>query len=443
MNPRDAGKLLDQVLATATKIAGAAATASLRVERAANTRYARSEITSTGESDDAVLRVEISLGKRHAAATTNQLDRGSVERVIDKAARLARLAPEDEEHVGPLGAQKYVKTPSLVDPATGKLDPAPRVAAVQKSLESGGDGVQLAGFVEETSWTRYLASTAGLRATAAATEVAHTITARTPDGTGSGWAGAWSNRAAAVRADELAKIAGDKARKSQKPRKLEPGKYTVVLEPAAVGELLEFFVEALDARAAEEGRSFFSKPGGKTKLGDKLFHESVTLSSDPTDATLPGQPMDEEGLARAPLTWIEGGTLKTLPVSRVWAQKTGRSPTANPEYWHLHGGAAASVDELVKGVKKGILVTRFWYSRWLDRQTLLVTGLTRDGTFAIEDGEITYPVNNFRWNESVAAVLRNVEAMTKESVSAPFVPSVRAPAMRIADFTMASVSEAV
>jgi predicted Zn-dependent protease len=97
----------------------------------------------------------------------------------------------------------------------------------------------------------------------------------------------------------------------------------------------------------------------------------------------------------------------------------------------------------VKGVKKGILVTRFWYSRWLDPQSLLVTGLTRDGVFAIENGEIAYPVNNFRWNESVAAVLRNVEAMTKESVSVPTSSGIRAPAMRIAEFNMASVSEAV
>lgn len=443
MKDKEAQKLLDGVLAAAKKVQGAEATASLRVVRSANTRYARSEITTTGESDDAVLAVEISLGQRHASATSNQLDRASIERTVQRAARLARIAPEDQEFAGPLGPQKYLKVPSMVDPAIGKLDPGPRVDAVAKSIEAGGEGVELAGFIEEESSTRYLASSAGLRALGAGTEVQHTVTARTPDGTGSGWGGAWAYRAADVRGEVIAKTAADKARRSAKPRKLEPGKYTVVLEPAAVGELLEFFSDALDARGADEGRSFFSKPGGATKLGEKLFHESVTLSSDPTDPTLPGRPMDAEGLARAPITWIEGGALKNLRVSRVWARKIGKPPTANPAFFHLHGGGAASTEELVKGVKKGLLVTRFWYSRWLDPQSLLVTGLTRDGTFAIENGEIAYPVNNFRWNESIAAVLRNVEAMTKDSVSTPFTPGIRAPALRVGEFTMASVSEAV
>jgi predicted Zn-dependent protease len=167
------------------------------------------------------------------------------------------------------------------------------------------------------------------------------------------------------------------------------------------------------------------------------------MTSDPTDPTLPGHAMDEKGLPRAPIVWIEGGTLKSLAVSRQWAQKTGRPATAEPEYYHLHGGSAASIEELIKGAKRGVLVTRFWYSRWLDEQTMLITGLTRDGIFAIENGEIAYPVNNFRWNESAAAVLRNVEAMTKETVSSPLAPTVRAPALRVAEFNMASISEAV
>jgi predicted Zn-dependent protease len=443
MKPREADKLLEQVLDTVARVPGAAASVALSVERAANTRYARSEITSTGESDDVILSVEVSLGKRHAEATSNQLDRGSVERLVARAARLARLAPEDEEHVAPLGPQKYLKVPPLVDPEAGKLDPGPRADAVARSVEAAAADVALAGYISEKSWTRYLASSAGLTAATSATEVSHTVTARTPDGSGSGWAGAWSHRAADVRAEALAQIAADKARRSQKPRKLEPGRYTVVLEPAAVAALMDFFVDSLDARAADEGRSFFAKAGGGSKIGEKLFHESVSWSSDPLDPAAPGHAMDRGGLPRAPIRWVEAGTLKNLKVSRHWAQKTGKAPTAAPEYFHLHGGAAASVDELIKGVKKGVLVTRVWYARWIDRQSLLVTGLTRDGTFAIEDGEIAYPVNNFRWNESAAAVLRNVEAMTRESLSTPTARGIRAPAMRVADFNMASVSEAV
>jgi predicted Zn-dependent protease len=217
----------------------------------------------------------------------------------------------------------------------------------------------------------------------------------------------------------------------------------VVLEPAAVAELLRFLVTSFDARQADEGRSFFSRKGGGTRVGEKLYSDAVTLVSDPADPAAPGAPFDAEGLPRGPAVWIENGVQKQLEVSRFWARKTGVAATAEPHVYHLKGGTAASVDELVRGTKRGLLVTRFWYSRWLDRQTALATGLTRDGTFLVENGEIVGPVNNFRWNESAAALLRNVEAMTRESVLTPMTDDLVVPAMRVAEFNMASVSEAV
>jgi predicted Zn-dependent protease len=439
-----AQRVLDAVFRETKAIAGASATASVEIRRSANTRFARGEVTQTGESDDAVLSVEIAFGQRHAAVTTNQLDPASVKAAVQRAARLARIAPEDKEAMPPLGPQRYPRTPPAADPALGRFDAAARAEVVGQALAAAGEGTELAGFSISTLTSTSLGSSAGLRAGGEASTTELTLTARTPDGGGSGWAGATSHRAGRIDAAALAKAAADKARRSQKPRKLDPGRYTVVLEHAAVAEILDFLTgSAFQARAADEGRNFFSKKGGGNKVGEKLFADAINIVSDPADPDAPGLPFDGQGLPRAPTVWIENGVQKRLFHSRYWAKKSGGTPDAVPHVYHLKGGTAASVDDLVRGTKRGLLVTRFFYSRWVDRQTALVTGLTRDGTFLIENGEIVAPVNNFRWNESVAAMLHNVEAMTKDSVVTPMEARMRVPAMRIAEFNMASISEAV
>jgi predicted Zn-dependent protease len=435
-----ARRVLDVVFREVKAYPGAASTAGVETRRHAHTRFARGEVTQAGEIEDAVLKVQVGFGKRHAQVTTNQLDPAGVKAAVGRAARLARVAPEDKEHMPPLGPQRYRRTPSAVDAALGRFDAAARAETVGRCLAAAGGDVTLAGFIEAEVTSHTLGSSAGLLAEGEESRTELTMTARTAGG--SGWAGARSHRAD-LAAEALARAAVEKARRSQQPRSLEPGRYTVVLEPAAVAELLLFLVRAFPARAADEGRSFFAKKGGGNKIGEKLYAEAVTLVSDPADAGAPGLPFDEEGLPRGPETWIENGVQKQLLVTRYWAEKTGGRPTAAPHLFHLRGGEAASTEELVKGTKRGLLVTRFWYSRWLDPQSALVTGLTRDGTFLIENGEIVAPVQNFRWNESAAAILRNVEAMTRESVVTPMSERVRVPAMRVGGFNMASVSEAV
>ncbi|HSK03504.1 MAG TPA: metallopeptidase TldD-related protein, partial [Kofleriaceae bacterium] len=266
-----------------------------------------------------------------------------------------------------------------------------------------------------------------------------TCTARTADGTGSGWAGTASNRAADVDAAALAKVAVDKAMRSARPARLDPGRYTVVLEPAAVAGLLGFLTGSLDARRADEGRSFFAKPGGATRIGDRLFPETITLRSDPSDPQLAVPPFDREGLALQPATWVDKGTVRALSYGRYWAKRQGKPATGQPAGWILDGGAA-SREQLIKGVARGVLITRFWYMRWLDPKALLVTGLTRDGVFRIENGAIAGPVNNFRFNESPVQMLARCDAL-----SAPVLTedNRRAPALRTHDFHLASISEAV
>jgi predicted Zn-dependent protease len=440
VNPQ---RILDAVFRVVKAIPGATSVAGVDVERSANTRFARGEVTQTGESDDAELYVEIAFGRRHAAVVTNQLDPASVEAAVRRAARLARIAPEDPEAMPPLGPQRYARTPPAADPALGRFDEAARAGTVGQALAAAGEDIELAGFTVATVTSKFIGTSAGLRAAGEESETELTMTARTPDGGGSGWAGATSHRAGRIDGAALARAAAEKARRSQKPRKLDPGRYTVVLEHAAVAELLAFLAQAMSRRAADEGRSFFARKGGGTKIGEKLYADSVNLVSDPADPEVPGLPFDDEGMPRTPTVWVENGVQRRLFTSRYWGQKTGTPPDAVPRVYHLRGGDAASVDDLVRGTRRGLLVTRFWYSRWLDRSTALATGLTRDGVFLIENGEIAGPVNNFRWNESAAAILRNVEAMTKDSRLTPMSGRLRVPAMRVAEFNMASISEAV
>jgi predicted Zn-dependent protease len=210
-----------------------------------------------------------------------------------------------------------------------------------------------------------------------------------------------------------------------------------------VSALLSFLTGALDAREADEGRSFFSKTGGGTRVGEKLFPDTITVSSDPTDPALSIHPFDDDGVPLTTRRWIDRGKLTGLPFTRYWAKKQGAAATGSPAGWSLEGGKATR-DELIKGVKRGILITRLWYLRDVDPQSLLVTGLTRDGTFLIENGVVTAPVNNFRFNESPVKMLANCDGLTPTViVGSADSPVMRVPTLRTNDFNLASISEAV
>jgi predicted Zn-dependent protease len=441
LDQAQSAKVLNDVLATVKKLApGAEAKVGLVSAREANARFAKGSINSAGDVDETTLTVALAFGKRHASSTTNQLDARSVRDVIVRTREMARLAPEDPEYMPPLGPQKYVKVDALYDPAIEKLDAAVRADAAQSALRAAKDAtVDIAGYLQHRTEAWALADSAGLSAYNLETPASFTATARTPDGTGSGWGGAWSNRWRELDAGGASRVAIDKALKSRKARALAPGRYTVVLEPAAAKSLLSFLAWSLDARRADEGRSFFAKPGGGTKLGERLFGEHITFRSDPRRPEMPFTPFDSEGLPMRPTTWIDRGQVAALQYSRYWAAKQHKTPTGIPEGHELVGGTETSA-KLVSGVKRGVLITRFWYLRWLEPMTMMVTGLTRDGVFMIEDGEVTGPVNNFRFNESPINLLKNADGLTKETVR---ISEMRVPAIRSHEFNLASVSNAV
>ena len=410
--------------------------------RSSNVRFALGIVQSCGDVSQEGVRMRIVLGKRHADVTSNQTGDASLRALARRVVAMAKLAPEDPESVPLLGPQKYGTVADGFDPALSDVSDESRASTARVAMATTkAAGLKEAGFFENSGQTYVVWSSLGLRASSRGTYGEMTLTARTPDATGSGWALSASHRAAEIDASTAARVACDKAIRSAHARALEPGKYTVVLEPAAVGELLGFLGQALDARSIDEGRSALTKPGGGSRLGERIASELVTLRSDPANPELPVAAFDDgDGLPRKPITWLDRGTLAALSYDRYWAAKQGKEPTAWGA-WHLQGGSAGSIDDLVAGVKRGLLVTRFWYTRWLDPQLALITGLTRDGVFLVENGKVVTPVNNFRWNESPITMLANCDALTKETWRTD--RNTRVPALRTHEFNMASLSEAV
>ena len=414
----------------------------------ANLRFARNTATTSGASSGYSLAIASSFGKKSGTVTTAEFDDASLQRAVRNAEEIAKLSPENPEAMPVLGPQTYSAVKAYFDDAAN-ASPEWRASSVATAIElSRKKDVVSAGFVETQASIQAVANSKGLFAYDRFTAADYNLTARTPDGSGSGWASKSFNELRLIDPAALAGTAIDKAAMSKSPAAIEPGKYTVVLEPAAMADMLVFFLFSANARQADEGRSFFSKKGGGNRIGDQVLGEKVRIFSDPAHPIAPTVAFDGEGLPLTRDVWVENGVLKNLFYSRFWAQKMGKTPTAGPGNVIMEGGTATR-DELIAGVERGVLVTRFWYIRPLDPQTILITGLTRDGLFLIEKGKITRPVKNMRWNESPVVALNNIEAMTpaERVVSGEGVGSgglaLVCPAAHIREFTFSSASEAV
>ena len=415
-------------------------------ERTGNTRFADGSITTSGATHDTSVTVTVTFGRRRASSSTNVLDDASLRRTVDLASRLARLAPEDPELMPELGPQTYTAVEAFVE-ATADLDAEARAEAIGRAIGAASAAgkpagtIFSAGYLEANTLAIAVATSNGLFAYHRTTEADFSVTARTPDGTGSGWAHGGARDWSAVNPEAIGRVAAQKAVASRNPQEIAPGLYTAVLEPQAVNDLIPLLAGALNARNADEGRSAFSKPGGGTRIGEKIADERVTLYSDPADAGLLGRPFDQEGLPLRRMVWIEKGILKNLAYSRFWAQKQGKEPTGSPFFGGLAlVGGTKSTDELIAGCARGVLVTHFFYIRSLDPRTVLQTGLTRDGAFLIENGKVTRPLKNFRWNESPLLMLNRLEDIGRPE---PTAAGRLMPALRVRDFNFTSLSDAV
>lgn len=412
---------------------------------AGNIRFADNQVSTAGSTTDAQLGIQSAFGPKHAVVTTNDLSDASIERAVRESERLARLAPDDPESMPQLGAQTYTPVNAFFE-STATLSADDRAKAALGALElarKAGD-LKAAGYLVTTAGALAIGNSTGMFAYHRATNANYTLTVRTSDGTGSGWAAGDHADWAQLDARRVAETAVEKARLSRNPVAIEPGRYTVILEPQAVGDLVQLISNYADARSADEGRSPFVKQGGGNKVGEKIMDERVTIFSDPADPQLLGRPWDFEGMPLGRQVWIENGVLKQLIYSRFWARKQGKTPTGGPSSFKMAGGTQ-SVDDLIKGTTRGILITRLWYLREVDPRTILYTGLTRDGMFLIENGKITKSLRNFRFNESPLFMLNNLEALGRPERLAGTEQGgdVVMPSIKARDFNFTSLSEAV
>ncbi|MCE2901360.1 MAG: TldD/PmbA family protein [Gemmatimonadaceae bacterium] len=419
----------------------------------ADTRFALNQVTTSGENSDTQVTITAYDGNRAASVNTNRLDEASLAAAAKQAYEIAKLVPPNPERMPELGAQSY---PAARERVITMPTPAERAAAAKIVTElARANDLIATGFIECRAGATALANSKGLFAYDSSSAVTMTSTVRSPDGTGSGWACSDGNGFGDLDPQALAATAVQKAKDSRNPVAIEPGRYTTILEPTAVGNLVQLIAGAMQARAADEGRSFFTKPGGGNKIGLKVVDDRITLISDPADASSTNGGYDDDGMPLEKVTWIENGVVKTLNYDRYWAQKQGVPPTRSGgggfrgagRSLRMLGGSS-SIADMVKGTERGVLVTRFWYIRPVDARTILYTGLTRDGTFLIENGKVTRSIKNFRFNESPIFFLNNLEALgptirinSSENLSAG--GSVWMPPIKVRDFTFSSLSDAV
>ncbi len=409
-----------------------------------NIRYARNAISTAGDISTLSVAVSSSFGKKTGSATLNEFDDKSLEKVVRRAEELAQLAPENPEHMPLLGPQTFPESITYV-PSTAAMTPESRADAVAKSIHAAKEAkLEAAGFLENTTGFNSVMNSKGLFAYNKDTNVIFTITARNQAGTGSGYAAKGFNDITKLDTLSATKVAANKANGSASAKAIEPGKYTVILEPVAATYMLENLFRGFDARSADEGRSFMSKAGGGNRLGEQLMDEKVTIYSDPFNPELPSETWSQEGFPYQKIKWVEKGVVKNLSYSQFWAQQKNTQFLPAPPNVIMEGGTA-STEDLIKSTERGILVSRLWYIRMVDPQTLLLTGLTRDGTFYIENGQIKFPIKNLRFNESPVIMLNNVETLGKpeRSISVESYRSYLIPPMKIRDFTFTSLSDAV
>jgi len=400
-------------------------------------RFANNQVVQNVSVREPSVTIRAAFGQKHGTAATNRLDEASLLDTLRKAEEIARLAPEDREYLPPLPKQEYARTPSFRSSTAEvtPMDAARRVKPVIARCEEGG--LIGAGILTNSVSADGVAASTGLFAYEQSTAASFSLTATVDDS--SGWAYNSHRDIDALGIDLRTKVAVDKAIRSKAPTELPPGHYPVILEPAAVAGVLGPLSFGLGAKSYFKGNSALAG-----KLGSQIVDPRLTFRSEPAHRDLLGSAFDGSGLAVKPMTWIENGVLTQLYFDRFTAKEHGVEPTPFPGAGVVTfgGPTAASLEELIAGAKRAILITNFWYIRSVDPADLTITGMTRDGTFLVEDGRIVAGVKNFRFHDSPLRCFANVEAATvpMEAVTNERGKSML-PAVRLPDFHLSSVTK--
>ncbi len=409
------------------------------------TRFAENTIHQNVARKDMTVTVRAIVGKRMAEAATNRTDEASLRQTVQRALDAAKQMPDDENLLPRLGPQTYSPV-NAVDPAVLQITPKDRAELVGEVVaRCKAHNAKAAGALSNGYSFIAIANSNGLFASYERTGVAFSVTVATDEGTG--WASVSGFRREDVDFLTVGERALQKALLNRSARELPPGTYTVILEPSAVADLLLFLSMGFNGLAVDEKRSWLTD-----KVGQKVVGENITLVSDVTHPLHQGCPFDAEGYPTQRVVLLDKGVAVGLVYDRLTAQKHGVAPTGHsvdPKGAYgafprclVMDGEDQSLDDLMAEAHHALLVTRLWYIRTVDPMKVLLTGMTRDGVFLIEGGQIVAAVKNFRFNESVLAMLNRVEAMSRpERAGAPeWEWAEVVPAMRVRDFHFTDVT---
>jgi predicted Zn-dependent protease len=447
LNEADAKALTEKILSFVT---ASDATVGVGSDKLSHLRFARNNFLTSGTRVTRSANVTVWIDGKRGSASTNDTDDESLKAMVEQAEKIARNAPVDREYMPTLGKQTYKPTSGYVE-STANLSLADRAKSVSDILaEMEKNKVIGAGFHSARVQAGGSATKNGNFDFERSTNVSLSVTSRTPDGQSSGYFLRSHYDISKLDTKRIARESIRKALEGGNARTIDPGVYTVILEPQAVADLLGNLGFTFNARNADEGRSVYSAPGGKTRLGEKIFDERISIYSDPWNAELPGSQSAQGGLPAQKIYMVRNGVLENLVYNRYWAKQKGKEPTPGPVNTIFEAaGPTASIEDMIKSTERGILVSRFWYIRGTDQRTASVTGLTRDGVWFVENGKIAYPVKNFRFNQSITQMLApgNVEMIgASERVGGSEGGGSNAsllPALKLKAFNFTSQSEAV
>jgi PmbA protein len=378
------------------------------------TRFANNSIHQHVAEHGLTVSLRVVVDGRTARVTTNRIEEDSLRATLESAASLAASQPKDPGLL-PLPAKQNYRAVRRFSPATAALSADSRARAVKNTCSLAESKGQIAAGIFSSGQSQsVLANSRGLFAAYRQTQAEFSVTMQ--QGSATSWA---KSNAADFRAFDpllLANIASGKAARAENPAELAPGKYTVILEPAAVLDLVGFLFYDFAATAIQDQRSCFSG-----RLGKPLLGKNITISDDVYHPEQLGAPFDGEGIPRQRVLLVDNGVPRNLVYSRRSAKKAGTRPTGHGlalpnEYGEapmnlVIGGGKTAVEEMIADTDRGLLVTRLWYIRELDPYEKVMTGMTRDGLFLVEKGKVTQAVRNFRFNQSILQMLANVEAL--------------------------------
>jgi predicted Zn-dependent protease len=409
------------------------------------TRFANNTIHQNVAEEGGSLSVRVVLDRRMARASTNKFDEASIRQTCEAALVLARLRPPDPELLPMPGPQTF-RAVHRFHEETAQLTPQARAETVRQVIaRAEKDGLTAAGIFSSGCFATGLFNSRGLSAFHEETVSEFSVTILGESS--SGWAKKTSPNCRELQPEALADRAARKALESREPREIEPGKYTVILEPAAVLDLLGYLFSDFAGLAIHEKRSCLTG-----RVGQQVFGANINVRDDVYHPRQSGAPFDGEGVPRQRVTLIEQGVAKGVVCARQTAHKTGAEPTGHglplpneigetPVNIVMEGGRT-SIQEMIRSTKRGLLVTRLWYIREVDPYQKILTGMTRDGTFWIEDGKVQYGLRNLRFNQSIIEMLGQVEMMSPpERAAGEETFDMVVPAMKVREFSFSSLTK--